>query len=146
MRGSLGERKPGAFVWLVAVAALAGLIALALRTFTSPTAHAATARTKILFDRRVGDPNDYNVLTMRPDGSHQHPITHRPSDDWGASASPNGKQIVFVSRRGAGGNDDIFIMRSDGSHVRQLTHTGSTVNNEYPSFAPSGRSIVFDSD
>lgn len=151
MQGSPGDRSNAASAWLLAAVALTGLIALALLAAGAPPAHAAAARTKILFDRRVGEPNDYNVLSMRPNGSHQHALTHNPDDDWGASASPNGKRIVFVSERepsgGPGSHDDkIFIMRSDGSHERQLTHTPSGVYNEYPSFTPNGRKIVFDSD
>ncbi len=135
MPGSPGDRSNAASAWLLAEVALTGLIALALLTAGSPPAHAAGARTKILFDRKVADPNDYNVFSMRPKGSHQHALTHNPDDDWGASASPNGKHIVFVSARDPDGNNEIFIMRANGSHGRQLTHTGSTAYNEFPHWA-----------
>jgi TolB protein len=41
-----------------------------------------------------------------------------------------------------GGHFDIFTMRPDGTDVVQLTSSG---NNEYPSWAPNGRQIVFQS-
>jgi TolB protein len=117
------------------------IVAIPSGAASAPGRHA-----KILFDRLV-DPTtrDYEIFTMNPDGSHQRDLTKNPADDWGASASPNGRRIVFVSERDPDGNDEIFIMRSDGSHQRQLTHTPAPIYNEYPSFSPNGKRIIYDS-
>jgi Tol biopolymer transport system component len=133
---------------LAGLLALIGLLALTLVAGQQARGAAANSsrHSKILFDRLV-DPstNNYEIFTMNPDGSDQRNLTKNAADDWGASASPNGKRIVFTSQRDADANDEIFIMRSDGSHPRQLTHTGAAVTNEYPSFSPDGKRIVYDS-
>ena len=138
------ERNARMFAWLLAAAALIGSIAFMLLTAGTQPARAAHAGTRILFDRRVAEPSDYDILTMRTNGSHQRALTHNPADDYGPFPSPNGRKIVFNSDRD--GNHEIFIMRADGSHQRQLTHTPSLVNNALPSFSPNGKRIAFASD
>jgi TolB protein len=109
-------------------------------------AGAPAKKAKILFDRLItpgGD--DYEVFTMNLNGSHRRNLSKDPHDDWGASASRDGRRIVFTSKRDPDHNNEIFIMRSDGSNLHQLTHTGASVVNEYPSFSPNGKRVVFDS-
>ena len=148
MAGCLGERRNRRLVSLLAAAALIGLLALAsLLTGGSSPAHAAHAKTRIIFDANRQSPDDYNILSVKPNGSHVRTLTRNSASDFEASASPNGKRIAFVSDRD--GNAEIFIMHADGSHERQLTHTSSapsSVDHEFPAFTANGKKIVFDSN
>ena len=59
-----------------------------------------------------------------------------------------GKKIAFAGW----GKDhfDLFIMNTDGTNMQRLTQyrkpSGRWASNEYPSFSPDGRYIVFQSN
>lgn len=76
---------------------------------------------------------DYEIYTVRPDGTGLRQLTHTHGNDAHAVWSPDGKWIAFVSSR-KGWKDEvlrpyhwsqsfgeIFVMRADGTDVRQLT-------------------------
>src|SRR5207248_9350296 len=75
----------------------------------------------------------YQIYTIRPDGSGLKQLTNTPGTNAHSSWSPDGEWILFSSGR-MGFKDEraqyepgfqpygqIFIMRADGSDVRQLT-------------------------
>ncbi len=66
-----------------------------------------------------GSPN-YEIFSMRADGSGRHRLTNDPSIDWNPAWSPNGVQIVFRSDRSPDGTE-LWKMNADGSNVVQLT-------------------------
>ena len=84
----------------------------------------------IAFVRKVG--NDFEVLTIRPDGKEVKQLTHTHGNDAHVSWSPDGERLAFTSSR-MGFKDealntnapqpygDIFVMRYDGTQVEQLT-------------------------
>lgn len=91
---------------------------------------------------RTGLPQIY---VMDAEGTNQQDITPRGyavSPSW----SPNGEALAFSWRRnGAGeqntGGYDIYIFDlADGAYT-QLTHNGQ--RNDFPSWAPDGRHLVF---
>jgi TolB protein len=84
----------------------------------------------IMFSRI--DEGDYEIYTIRPDGTGLRRLTHAPGNDAHQAWSPDGEWIVFTSAR-MGFKDEViytnapqpygelFVMRADGSDVRQLT-------------------------
>jgi Tol biopolymer transport system component len=86
----------------------------------------------VVFTRQMPD-TDFEVFTMKPDGSDQKRLTYTVGADAHATWSEDGKQIWFESSR-SGFKDEaslydtspqpyaqIFLMNRDGSNVRQVT-------------------------
>jgi TolB protein len=75
---------------------------------------------------------DYEIYTIKPDGTGLRQITHSHGNDAHQGWSPDGSHIVFASSR-LGFRDEgiytdapqpygeIFTMRADGTDVVQLT-------------------------
>jgi Tol biopolymer transport system component len=87
---------------------------------------------RVVFTRRMPD-FDFEVFTMKPDGSDVKRVTSTRGADAHATWSSDGKQIWFESSR-TGFKDEaalydtspqpyaqIFLMNRDGSNVRQFT-------------------------
>jgi Tol biopolymer transport system component len=84
----------------------------------------------IMFSRQSD--GDYEIYTIKPDGTGVRRLTHSRGNDSHMGWSPDGSHIVFASTR-MGFKDEmtytdapqpygeIFIMRADGSDVQQLT-------------------------
>ena len=74
---------------------------------------------------------DFEIYTIRPDGTGMRQLTHTHGNDAHQVWSPDGKWIAFVSSRmgwkdegkmgGTQPYGEIFVMRADGTDVRQLT-------------------------
>jgi Tol biopolymer transport system component len=92
---------------------------------------------------------DYEVFSIKPDGSGLTRLTNTPGNDTHQGWSPDGSHIVFASARFGFKDEviytnapqpygDIFVMRADGSDVQQLT------DNQWeegtPAWRPSGQS------
>jgi Tol biopolymer transport system component len=89
----------------------------------------------ITFTRRSGKTLDYDIFTMRPDGTGIKQLTTTPGNDSHSSWSPDGKYILWSSGR-YGFKDEaplydnsfqpfaqIFIMKADGSEQHALTYS-----------------------
>jgi TolB protein len=76
---------------------------------------------------------NYEIYTIRPDGTDLKRLTHTPGNDAHIAWSKDGQWIAFTSARtgfldeellhpyNAQANGEIFVMRADGSDVRRLT-------------------------
>ena len=86
---------------------------------------------RILFTRQVN--SDFDVYTIKPDGTDLQQLTHTPGSDGHASYTADGRQIFFSSSR-AGYKDEgplydnspqpyaqVFLMNADGSNQHQVT-------------------------
>jgi TolB protein len=84
----------------------------------------------IMFSRV--EQGDYEIFTIRPDGTGVRRLTRSPGNDAHQAWSPDGEHIVFASAR-MGFKDEViytdapqpygelFVMRYDGTDVEQLT-------------------------
>jgi TolB protein len=92
---------------------------------------------------------DYEIYTIRPDGTDLRRLTNSPGNDAHNSWSPDGEWIVFTSVRGGfkdemaltpfnpQPNGDLWVMRPDGSDVRMLTD--DQFEDGTPSWLPMSR-------
>jgi Tol biopolymer transport system component len=89
----------------------------------------------ITFTRRDAKTLDYDIYTMRPDGTNVRRLTTTPGNDSHSSWSPDGRYILWSSGR-YGFKDEaplydnsfqpfaqIFIMKADGSDQHALTYS-----------------------
>jgi Tol biopolymer transport system component len=89
----------------------------------------------ITFTRRSAKTDDYDIFTMRPDGTDIKQLTTAPGNDSHSSWSPDGKYILWSSAR-YGFKDEaplydnsfqpfaqIFSMKADGSDQHALTYS-----------------------
>ena len=86
------------------------------------------------------------VYTIESDGTNQQRMTdqgYAVSPNW----SPNGQLLTLAWTRkygpGQPGSSDIYLMDIASKQWVQLTHDGG--RNDYPSWSPDGRHIVFES-
>jgi TolB protein len=86
------------------------------------------------------------VYTVEADGTNQQRMTdqgYAVSPNW----SPNGQflTLAWIRKYGPGepGSSDIYLMDIATKQWVQLTHDGG--RNDYPSWSPDGRHIVFES-
>jgi Tol biopolymer transport system component len=94
----------------------------------------------IMFSRLVD--NDYEIFSIKPDGTGLKRLTSAPGNDAHQGWSPDGEHIVFATSR-LGFKDEaiytnspqpygeIFVMRYDGSDLQQLT------DNQWEEGAPA---------
>jgi TolB protein len=110
---------------------------------TSPVFNPRTNAQIAFVSGRSGVPQIY---IMDTDGANLQRVTdsgYAVSPSW----SPNGQFLAFAWRRrhgpGAPGAQDIYVMDIASRRWVQLTHSGG--RNDFPSWSPDGRHIVFQS-
>ncbi len=92
---------------------------------------------------------DYEIYSMRPDGTDLRRLTRSPGNDAHNAWSSDGEWIAFTSARGGFKDEsvlhpynpqpygDLFVMRADGSEVRRLTD--DQFEDGTPSWLPTRR-------
>ena len=97
---------------------------------------------RIVFTRQKTSDQDFDIFTMRPDGTHKRNLTHSPQVfDNSPDFSPGGGSIAYASRRQ--GHTKIWRMRSDGRRRHRVPISGSYSEQFDPTFSPNGRRFVF---
>jgi Tol biopolymer transport system component len=101
----------------------------------------------IMFSRAAQ--GDYEIYTIKPDGSGTKRLTFSRGNDAHMAWSPDGESIVWASSR-LGFKDEgtytdapqpygeLFVMRYDGTRVQQLTD--NQWEDGTPAWQPAGRS------
>jgi TolB protein len=85
---------------------------------------------------------DWDIYTLREDGSRLTRITDSPGNDENPDWSPDGQRIAFQSDRN--GNSDIYLFDLRGRRLTQITdHDAEDVA---PAWSPDGASVAFMSD
>lgn len=93
---------------------------------------------------RAGD-SDYELFTVRANGTRLKRVTRNDAGDVNPVYSPRGRTIAFERIYSLGsGPGDIWTIRQDGKRQRRLT-SGPDDDAE-PDFSPSGRHIAFSRD
>jgi Tol biopolymer transport system component len=129
-----------------------GRAALALGLFAAflavevPSAHGGTfpgGNGLIVFVADQFATGDYEIYTMKPDGSGMTQLTDTSGVNTTPTWSADGKKIAFLSTRD-GGNPEIYVMNADGSDQMRLTTTAGSENTI--SWSADGKKIAFMSD
>jgi TolB protein len=100
----------------------------------------------IMFSRQAE--GDYEIYTVKPDGTGVKRLTFAKGNDAHQAWSPDGEYIVFASSRmgfkdeapytdGPQPYGELFVMRADGSNVQQLTD--NQWEDGTPAWQPKGR-------
>jgi len=84
---------------------------------------------------------DYEIYTIKPNGSGKTQLTHNNTDDIDPAYSPDGKNIVYAGQDGPKGDLEIYTINARGGDKIQLTH--NDVDEEWPSYSPSGKRIAY---
>ncbi len=110
---------------------------LTSNTFTDDQAAWSPDSKHIVFQsNRDGD---FEIYTMKADGSQQTRLTNNPQRDLMPDWSPDGQNIVFVSERDI--NNELYMMKADGTNTHRLT---TTPEFEFsPQWSPDGQQILF---
>lgn len=82
---------------------------------------------------------DYELYTIKPDGTEPKRLTNSPGMDINAVYSPDGKQIAFTSNRDS--NYEIYLMNADGANVRRVTNHPE--RDDFPCWTPDGKHLLF---
>ena len=90
------------------------------------------------------DGHDWEIWTMRADGTHERQVTNDEDNEWAPYFSPRGGRLLmsFAPHGGEypyGGN--VVEMRTDGADPVRLV--GSARRSTGPEYSPNGRRIIF---
>jgi len=79
---------------------------------------------------------NWDVWSMKPDGTELREITSTPEDERSPAVSPDGREILFVDQ-----NRGISMMEADGSNRRTIPLPIGIYGQ--PAWKPDGQGIVF---
>lgn len=93
------------------------------------------------------DPNfvpNYNIWTMRPDGSETRQLTDLPGHEREPAWDPGSRWIAFSYQEKAGDNWDIYLINLNTLAVQRLTFGEG--NKRHPTFSMDGNWVAFQWD
>jgi Tol biopolymer transport system component len=94
-------------------------------------------RIAFLSDR---DGIDFEVYTMRPNGSNVRQLTSNDAEEFHPNWSPDNRMITFTTDRD--GNAEVYVMDADGSDQTNVT-ADPAVDDGVSAWSPDGEKIVY---
>src|SRR5215217_2203091 len=82
---------------------------------------------------------DFEIYTIKPDGSGKILLTHNNTVDEDPAYSPDGKKIVYVGKDGPKGNLEIYTINARGGDKTLVARNGGV-----PSYSPDGKRIAYE--
>ena len=95
---------------------------------------------------------DFDIYTVRPDGSGLRQLTDAPGSDSNPEWSPDGTKIAFDSDRDGAYDRDVYVMDIATGEVSRLTNDddpsipANLEADHSPAFSPDGTRIAFSSN
>jgi TolB protein len=127
--------------------AAAAILLLAFAVSGSAWAAFEGANGRIAFSRSAGAGFDYDIATMRPDGTGRRPVVESRFADFEPAYSADGRRLIFVrdvDNRIFRANNEIFTKNLvTGRVTRRTDHPAIDWN---PAFSADGTQIAFSSD
>jgi Tol biopolymer transport system component len=128
------------------VRGLVSLVALVVCALSGAgAAHAGASQPAVVFARLngFGANENYEIWTMRVDGTHQTRLTNNDHADQEPVWSPDGAWIAWDRFRDQFnvGLSNVWLMRADGSDKHALTRDHAFVT--HPTWSPDGTRIAF---
>src|SRR5919112_1399824 len=84
---------------------------------------------------------DFEIYTIKPDGSGKTQLTHNNTDDHDPAFSPDGKKIVYSGKDGPKGDLEIYTIGARGGDKFQVTN--NDVDEQWPAYSPDGKRIAY---
>ena len=109
------------------------------RATTAPRATSIPASVNLIAFQSARNGGNFDIYTIKPDGTDERRLTDSPGNDQFPSWSPDGRMIAFSSDRD--GQNEIYVMNADGSNQTRIApHSEEDL---VPRWSHDGKSIAF---
>jgi Tol biopolymer transport system component len=95
---------------------------------------------QIAFNAQLGEENEFQLYTIRPDGTEFQPLTNDERSSAFLTWSPDGQKIVFQIFNQVDKHSLIYMINPDGTNQEFLT---KAYNPRYLSFSPDRKRIIY---
>lgn len=109
------------------------------RATSAPQATATPLSVELIAFQSTMDSPNFDIYTIKPDGTDLRRLTDAPGNDQFPSWSPDAKRIVFSSDRD--GQNEIYVMNVDGSNQHRIA--AHSEEDLVPRWSHDGKLIAF---